>query len=44
VEGQRLAEWIEDWSTNTPPRLDPVGVDEAWRAITTGIGRPDPTV
>lgn len=39
VEGQRLREWLADDGETV---LGPDDVDRAWRAITVGIGRPDP--
>lgn len=42
VEGQRLEAWLTDWVDHAPAVLTPTQVDQAWRAITVGIGRPDP--
>ncbi len=48
VEGQRLIEWLTglaaDTSLDQPlaQPLEPTRVDNAWRAIVVGIGRPDP--
>lgn len=42
VEGQRLIEWLDDWNMHAPSALDPATIDRAWRAVVTGIGRPDP--
>lgn len=42
VEGQRLIEWLDDWNTHAPAVLDPATIDRTWRALVTGIGRPDP--
>lgn len=39
VEGQRLLEWLESLPDDV---LDGGRIDLAWRAIVTGIGRPDP--
>ncbi len=42
VEGQRIAEWLDELAARAEHRLDPARVDLAWQAITMGIGRPDP--
>ena len=42
VEGQRLEEWLAEVDRRATPRLDPARVDEVWRTIVIGIGRPDP--
>lgn len=39
VEGQRLASWLHSLP---PGPLVASQVDSAWRAVVTGIGRPDP--
>lgn len=39
VEGHRLKDWLQ---TLPPGPLTPAQVDLAWRAVLTGIGRPDP--
>jgi hypothetical protein len=39
VAGDRL----DAWAASLPERLDPADVTAAWRAVTTGIGRPDPS-
>lgn len=41
VEGQRLEEWIAGAATE-PAALTQQEVDRVWRAITVGVGRPDP--
>ena len=42
VEGQRLEDWVRSTAAD-PPRLSPSEIVVVWRAIVTGIGRPDPT-
>ena len=42
VEGQRLEAWLTDWVDHAPAVLTPAQVEQAWRSITVGIGRPDP--
>jgi hypothetical protein len=42
VEGQRLEEWLAEVDRQATARLDPARVDEVWRTIVIGIGRPDP--
>jgi hypothetical protein len=42
VEGQRLDEWLVQWSAGESATLPAGAVDELWRAVVTGIGRPDP--
>ena len=39
VEGQRIGDWLAA-AAATP--LDPGRIDQIWRTVTTGIGRPDP--
>ncbi len=39
VEGQRLQQWLQ---TLPPGPLTSSQVDQAWQAVLTGIGRPDP--
>jgi len=42
VEGQRLEEWLAQVDAQATARLGPARVDEVWRTIVVGIGRPDP--
>jgi hypothetical protein len=42
VEGQRLEWWLTDWAAHAPAVLTAAQVDQAWRSVTVGIGRPDP--
>ena len=42
VEGQRIEEWLAALDANASSPLDARRVDEIWRTIVTGIGRPDP--
>lgn len=44
VEGQRIGEWLDHTvaSLAGEPLLDEARVDEIWRTVVTGIGRPDP--
>jgi hypothetical protein len=42
VEGQRLDEWLGQWAAGQSAPLSPGTVDDVWRAVVTGIGRPDP--
>jgi hypothetical protein len=44
VEGQRIAEWLETTADAAETPLDTATIDSAWRAVVTGIGRPDPLV
>ena len=39
IEGQRLAEWLPTLPQGV---LGPAQIDQAWSAVLTGIGRPDP--
>ncbi len=44
VEGQRISGWLDEAAASTADTrlLGDVRVDEIWRTIVTGIGRPDP--
>ena len=42
VEGQRVQEWLASLVADTSTPLDGRRIDEIWRTIVTGIGRPDP--
>jgi hypothetical protein len=42
VEGQRLGEWLGQWAAGAAPPLNDGTVEDLWRAVVTGIGRPDP--
>jgi hypothetical protein len=42
VDGRRLDEWVASLDAGGPSALAAAQVDLAWRAVTTGIGRPDP--
>jgi len=42
VEGQRIDEWLTTATDSTESPLDQPRIDEIWRTIVTGIGRPDP--
>lgn len=42
VEGQRLTEWLDQLAAATAEPLDATRIDQAWRAVVVGIGRPDP--
>jgi hypothetical protein len=39
VEGQRIGDWL---ATAAATPLEPGRIDEIWRTVITGIGRPDP--
>lgn len=42
VEGQRIDEWLAAMVTEAETPLDAARVDEIWRTVVIGIGRPDP--
>ena len=42
VEGQRIDEWLAAMVTAADAPLDAARVDEIWRTVVIGIGRPDP--
>ena len=42
VEGQRVQEWLASLVANASTPLDGGRIDEIWRTVVTGIGRPDP--
>lgn len=42
VEGQRVGEWLHTLAAGAADPLDGDTIDHAWRAVVTGIGRPDP--
>ena len=42
VEGQRVVEWLTSLADGTTSPLDQHRIEEIWRTIVVGIGRPDP--
>jgi hypothetical protein len=42
VEGQRIDEWLAEMAADTDVPLDAARIDEIWRTVVIGIGRPDP--
>jgi hypothetical protein len=42
VEGQRIDEWLAAMAADADAPLDAARIDEIWRTVVIGIGRPDP--